>query len=158
MISRDDLKSIVVLSYLNDKMLDKLLPIIDVMMFQEEDVVFQEGDMAVRFYMIKRGKILLEKRLSDKITVSVGSVKANYSFGWSAMLEGESYKSDAIAAETSEIYSVQREKAARLFNEDHSMGFLVSQRLLQVVKKRLDHRTEQFIRAIENHPDTKALF
>lgn len=158
MVSREDLKSIVILSYLKDNMLDKLLPIIDVMMFHEDDVIFQENDMAVRFYMLKRGKILLEKRISDKITISVGSVKAGYSFGWSTMLEGEAYQSDAIAAETSEVYSFRREKISRLLSEDHSMGFLMSQRLLQVVKKRLDHRTEQFLRAIESHPDTKVLF
>lgn len=158
MLSRDDLKSIVILSYLKDEMLDKLVPIVDVMMFHEDDTVFREGDMANRFYMLKRGKILLEKRISDKITVSVGSIKAGFSFGWSSMLDGDSYTSDAIAAETCEVYTFRREKIIRLLNEDHSMGYLMTQRLLQVVKKRLDHRTEQFLRAIEHHPDTNVLF
>jgi len=158
MVSRDDLKSIVILSYLKDEMLDKLLSIVDAMMFHEDETIFKEGDMAERFFMLKRGKILLEKRISDEITVSVGSVKAGFSFGWSSMLEGDAYKSDAISADTCEVFSFRREKIIRLLNEDHSMGYLLNQRLLQVVKKRLDHRTEQFLRAIEHHPDTKVLF
>lgn len=130
MVSWDDLKSIVILSYLKDEMLDKLLPIVDAMMFHEDETIFKEGDMAERFCMLKRGKILLEKRISDEITVSVGSVKADFSFGWSSMLEGDAYKSDAIAAGACEVFSFRRKKIVRLLNEDHSMGYLMNQRLL----------------------------
>lgn len=158
MVSIEDLKSIVILRHLDGNMLDGLLPIVDVMMYHEEDIVFHEGDMADRFYMLKRGKILLEKRISEHITVSLGSVKAGYSFGWSAMMDGHEYQSDAICSEACEVFSFRREKILRLLNDDRSMGYLVNQRLLGVMKSRLDHRTQQFLRAIENHPDTKVLF
>jgi hypothetical protein len=38
------------------------------------------------------------------------------------------------------------------------MGYIFSQRLLRVMKSRLDHRTEQFMRVIRNHPDLQSLF
>jgi len=158
MVSREELKQIVILAYLNDQMLDKLMPLVDQMMFHQNDVIFKEGDMADRFYMLKRGKVLLEKRLSEKITVSVGSVKAGFSFGWSGVLDDGTYTSDAVCAETCEVFSVRREKILNLMNEDHSIGYIFTQRLLRVIKKRLDHRTEQFIRAIQNHPDIQSLF
>jgi len=157
MVPKEDLKQIVILGYLDDQMLEKLQPFIDLLIFHENDVVFREEDMADRFYMLKRGKILLEKQISEKITISVGSVKAGFSFGWSSMLDGESYTTDAICAETCEVFSVKRERLLNLLSTDHSMGYLMTQRLLRVVKKRLDHRTEQFLRAIKNHPDMKAL-
>jgi len=158
MLTREDLKQIVILSYLKDNMLDKLLPIVDVMMFDEQDVIFKEGDTANRFFMLKRGKVLLEKRISDEVTISVGSVKAGFSFGWSSMLDGEAYTSDAICAEWCEVFSIRGEKLTKLLNEDHSMGFLLTQRLLRVIKNRLDHRTEQFLRSVQNHPEIKAFF
>ena len=110
LINTEDLKRIVILSYLTDDMLDKIVPIIDMLKFDEREAIFREGDIASRFYMLRRGKILLEKRISDKITVSVGSVKAGFSFGWSAMLDGGQYTSDAICSEPCEIFSVRREK------------------------------------------------
>lgn len=157
MVSREDLKQIVILNYLKDQMLDKLVPLVDQMVFHENDIIFKEGDLADRLFMLKRGKILLEKRLSEKITVSVGAVKPGFSFGWSSMLDGESYTSDSVCAETCEVFSVRREKMLNLMNEDPALGYIFTQRLLRVVKKRLDHRTEQFLRAIQNHPDIQSL-
>lgn len=157
MVSREDLKQIVILALLNDQMLDKLMPLVDQMMYHHDDLIFKEGEMAGRFYMLKRGKVLLEKRLSEKVTVSVGAVKSGFSFGWSAMLDDGAYTSDAVCAETCEVLSVRREKMLNLMSEDHDLGYIFTQRLLRVIKKRLDHRTEQFVRAIQNHPDIQSL-
>lgn len=158
MVTREDLKQIVILAYLDDQMLDKLMPFVDQMMYHQNDIVFKEDDMADRFFMLKRGKVLLEKRLSEKVTVSVGSVKTGFSFGWSSMLDDGAYTSDAVCAETCEVLSVRREKMLNLMNADPSLGYIFTQRLLRIIKKRLDHRTEQFLRAIQNHPDIQSLF
>ena len=157
MVSIEDLRRIVLLGYLNEEQIKKLLPLIDQLMFDEKDVVFREGDISERFYLLRKGKILLEKRISDKITVSVGSVKAGFSFGWSAMLDGDPYTSDAICAEPSEVFSLRREKILPLMDSDPALGYILSQRLLRVIKKRLDIRTEQFLRSISKHPDIDSL-
>jgi len=157
MVSREDLKSILVLRYLSDEMLDKITPIVDILHFDEREVIFREGDKGSRFYLLKRGKVVLEKRISDKLSYAAGSVKPGYSFGWSAMLEEGRYTLDAIAAEPCEIYAIKGEKIKNLLKNDHSMGYIFTQGLLRVVKGRLDHRTEQLIRVIMEHPDIKGL-
>ena len=158
MTTKEDLNKIVILRHLTDDMLDKLLPHIDSKLFNEKDIIFREGDIASHFYMLKRGKVLLENRMSEKITVLIGAVKAGFSFGWSAMLDGGAYTSDAVCAETCEVLSVQREKMLTLMNEDHSLGFIFTQGLMRIIKKRLDRRTEQFLKAIQDHPEIKELF
>ena len=157
MVSREDLKSILVLRYLTDEMLDKITPMVDILHFDEREVIFREGEKGIRFYLLKRGKVVLEKRISDKISFAAGSVKAGYSFGWSAMLEEGNYTLDAIAAEPCEVYSIKGEKIKRLLVEDHTMGYVMTQGLLRVLKRRLDNRTEQFIRVLTQHPDIKSL-
>jgi CRP-like cAMP-binding protein len=157
MVSREDLKSILVLRYLSDEMLDKLTPMVDIHHFEEREVIFREGEKGIRFYLLKRGKIVLEKRMSDKLSFSAGSVKPGYSFGWSAMLEEGNYTLDAIATEPCEVYSINGEKIKKLLNDDHTMGYIMNQGLLRVLKGRLDHRTEQFIRVLTQHPDIKSL-
>lgn len=158
MLDLEDLKKIVLLRHLTDEMLKKVMPIVDFLRFDERESIFREGDSADRFYMLTRGKILLEKRISEKITVSVGTVKPGFSFGWSAMLGGGSYASDAICAEPCETFSFKREKILPLMDADPKMGYIMSQRLLRIVKRRLDHRTEQFLRAISTHPDLRSFF
>jgi len=42
--------------------------------------------------------------------------------------------------------------------KDHSMGYRVMQIIASILKSRLERRTEQFLKAIENHPDLHQLF
>ena len=86
MVTKESLLSIRILEDLSDEMLERLLPHIERLHFDEREAIFREGDRRERFYMLKEGKVLLEKRISSKITVSIASVKPGFSFGWSAML------------------------------------------------------------------------
>ena len=157
MITTEDLKQIVMLGYLTDAMLEKLVPITDLLLFDENDIIFRQGEKSSRLYMVKQGKVLLEQKITDKITVSISAIKPGFAFGWSAMLDEETYTSFAIAAERCELFSFREEKLKTLFQEDHSLGFIMSQRLLVIMKKRYDIRTEQFIKTIKHHPDIGSL-
>ena len=158
MVTREDLKQIVMLTYLTDPMLDNLAQIIDILKFDRDEILFRENDSAERFYMMRSGNVLLEQRISDKVTACIGSIKPGFSFGWSAMVENGLYTVDAVCVEPSEIYSFKRDRIQRLFERDPEMGLRMYQRLVVIIKKRLDYRTGQFRKAIENHPDMQNLF
>ena len=158
MISVQELKKIVILGYLTDEMVEKLRPLVNMLRFEEGDTIFREGDPAKYFYMLRQGKILLVQRLSDTITVSLGAIQPGYSFGWSAMLDVDTYGSNALCAESCEIYAIRSEKLKALLDKDPAMGYQLTQRLLRVIKNRYDRRTEQFVKIITSHPDLKDLF
>jgi len=160
MISRETLKQIVMMRYLTDEMLDQLIPITELLQYAEKEFVFHEGDRANRYFSILQGIVLLEQRIATGVTVSISSIKAGFGFGWSALLdqEAEFYTSDAICAEPTQLLSFKAEKLKALFEKNYQLGYIMSRRLLHVVKKRYDVRTEQFIKAIKNHPDLGALF
>lgn len=157
MVSKEDLKQIVILGYLTDEMLDKLIPITDLLLFDENEFIFRQGGTADRFYMLKLGKVLLELKISGDITVFISSIKPGYAFGWSSMLDDEVYTVDALCSEPCEILSFRADKIKLLFEKDHSLGYIMSQRLLRIIKKRYDIRTEQFIKTITHHPDIARL-
>jgi CRP-like cAMP-binding protein len=158
MLSQDDLRPIVMLKHLTEPMLEKLARIVDLLRFDKDEVVFRQNEPAQRFHMLRLGKVLLELRMSEKVTVCVGSIRPGYSFGWSAMLEGGTYSTDAICSEPTECLSFRKEKVIKLFQQDPEMGFRMYQRFLVMLKKRYDDRTEQFRLAIMNHPDMQNLF
>ncbi len=157
-MTREELKQIIMLGYLTDDMIDQLIPITDLLLFDDKEVVFRQGDKADRFYMLQQGKVLLEQRITDKITISLSSIKPGYSFGWSAMLEDKLYAYDAICAEPCRVYSFRENKIKELFEKNHSMGFIISQRLLRIIKNRYDIQKEQFIKTLTHHPDLSDLF
>ncbi|MBT3386484.1 MAG: cyclic nucleotide-binding domain-containing protein [Desulfobacula sp.] len=157
MITVQDLKQFVMLGYLSDEMLKSLIPITEMLRFDENEIIFQQREKADRLFLLKMGKVLLEQRITDKMTVSMSSIKPGFSFGWSAMLENDLYSTDAICAEPCEVFSFRGSKIKKLMEQDHSLGFIISQRLLYVIKKRYDARTEQFVKTIKLHPDISNL-
>jgi CRP-like cAMP-binding protein len=157
-LTREDLNQIVMIAHLTEPMQDRLSQIIDVFKFDKDEILFKEGEPAERFYMLRSGNVLLEQRISDKVTACVGSVKPGFSFGWSAMVDNGVYTSDAVCVEPSEIYSFKRDKINKLFEQDPELGFRMYRRLLEIIKKRLDYRTGQFQQAIKDHPDIQNLF
>lgn len=157
MIDVAGLKKFVMLGYLSDDMLDSLVPITDVFFFHENETVFSQGQKADRLYLLKAGKVLLEQRITDTLTVSMSAVKPGFSFGWSAMLENEHYSTQAVCPQSCTVLSFKAEKLKQAMDEDHSLGFIISQRLLYVIKKRYDVRTRQFIKTIQSHPEISML-
>ncbi len=157
MIDIQDLKQFVMLGYLSDEMLSQLIPITEMLLFDENEMVFKQGQNADRLYLLKKGKVLLEQRVTDKLTISTSSIKPGYSFGWSSMLENDIYTSNAICTEPCQIYSFKNFKIKKIMDEDHSLGFIISQRLMHVIKKRYDVRTKQLTKSIKSHPDISHL-
>ena len=157
MVSRTDVQDIVILGHLTDEMIQKLLPEIELLRFEEGEIIFRRGDPAKFFYMLKRGKILLEQRISDKVTISMGTVKPGFSFGWSAMLEDEKFSLDTVCGEPCEVLRMRSRTMLAMLEEDHSMGYRFMHRLLHMLRRRLDIRTELLLKLLSNHPDIQPL-
>ena len=157
MITRATLKDMVMLGYLTDEMLGQLIPITEMHQFEEQELVFHQGDEADRFYFVLQGKVLLEQRISPNISITLSAINPRYSFGWSALLDSEIYTTDALCAEPCQLLSFRSMKIKTLFEQNHSLGFIMSQRLLRVIQKRYQIRTEQFIKVIRHHPDLGSL-
>ena len=159
MVTKEDIKDIVILGHLTDEMKEELLPHFALHHYSKGEIVFRGGQTAEMLCMLKRGKILLEKRISDKVTISMGGMPEGFSFGWSAILgENEGYSLDAVCAEPCEVLMIPGEILRGLFNDNPEMGYIFFQRLIRVVKKRLDHRTDQFLSVIRRHPDIEPMF
>lgn len=156
MVTKESLRSIHILEDLTDEMLEKLIPYITRNHYEEREVIFREGDRTGLFYMLEQGKVLLEKRVASKITVSITSIKPGFSFGWSAMLD-EPLRLDAVCSEPSVIYSLNAAEVFQLIEKETHMGYLIYKNLIRIVQRRLDLRTEQFVRVITKHPDIKPL-
>lgn len=157
MVSRSDVRDIVILRYLTEEMIEKLLPEIELLRFREGEIIFHCDDDADYFYMLKRGKILLEQRVSEKVTISMGTVKPGYSFGWSALLGDEKFTLDTVCGEPCEVLRIRAKMLLDMIEEDYHMGYRLMHRLLRMVRNRLDNRTELLLKVIKDHPDIDPL-
>lgn len=157
MVPIEALRGIYILENLTDEMLEKIRPLIEPLQFKEREVVFEEGQKAENFFILKRGKILLEVEISEMIIISLGSIKSGYSFGWSALLSGPSHTSYAVCTEPCEVLATPGRKFLELLHEDDAMGSRVMEFVAKILKNRLERRTEQFLKVMSKHPDIQKL-
>jgi CRP-like cAMP-binding protein len=53
--------------------------------------------------------------------------------------------------------SIRAKTLLAMLEEDHSMGYRLMQRLMHMLKRRLDTRTELLLKLLSNHPDIQPL-
>jgi len=157
-VSFEELKKIRLFENLDDSMLGKMLPFTQMHLFGDRAVIFKEGQHAENFYMLVKGKVVLEVEASESIMISLGSIKPGYSFGWSALLGESSHNSDAICVEPCEVIAIPGDKFIQILEENHVMGYRVMADAAAILKNRLEQRTGQFLKALRTHPDIEKLF
>ena len=157
MVSMEDIKAISLVANLTDQIREKMRPITELRQFKEREVIYEEGERAENFYMLKRGKILLEVEVSKQIIISLGSIKSGYSLGWSALIPDSKHTSYAVCTEPCDVLMIPGRKFLDLLNEDHSMGFVFMEGVMKILKNRLDRRTGQFLKVMTKHPDIQKL-
>ena len=157
MVSMEDIKAIYLLASLTDQMQEKICPMGEMRQFKEREVVYQEGDSAEYFYMLKKGKILLEVEVASMIIISLGSIKSGYSFGWSALIPGSNHTSYAVCTDPCDVLMVPGNAFVELLKQDHTMGYRVMEETMKILKNRLERRTGQFIKVMSKHPDIQQL-
>lgn len=157
MVSAEDLKKIILFENLTDKMLEQLLPIVQVQSFEERQIIFETGSAASYFYSLRRGKVLLQSELASLIIISLGAIKPGYSFGWAALRKEVIHTAMAVCAEPSEVFIMPKDELFNLFERDHTMGFFVMRKAAAILENRLERRTAQFLKVITKHPDIAEL-
>ncbi|MBW2021324.1 MAG: cyclic nucleotide-binding domain-containing protein [Deltaproteobacteria bacterium] len=158
MISIDELRKIHLVQALEDAELEKLRPLCNVTIFSEKATIFEQGQDADHFYMLFKGKVLLEVELAENIMISLGSVKPGYCFGWSSLFRGSKYTSSAICSEPSEVISLPADKLISLMEKDPVVGYKLMKGALEILRNRLTKRTDQFLKTLRMHPDIQSLF
>jgi CRP/FNR family cyclic AMP-dependent transcriptional regulator len=157
MVSIQDLRRVMLFQDLTDPMLEKLLPMVQAQSLGEREIIYEPGNAAEHFYSLKRGKVLLEAEVAPAIIISLGAIKSGYSFGWSALLPSAPHTSYAVSAEPSEIFVMPGAKFLALLDQDHTMGYLVMQKMGRILENRLERRTAQFLNVITRHPEIATL-
>ncbi|MFH0844817.1 MAG: cyclic nucleotide-binding domain-containing protein [Pseudomonadota bacterium] len=158
MVSFEDLRKMFLLQNLSDSMLGKMLPFAQVRIFGERSVIFKEGDFAEIFYMLLKGKVLLEVEVSETVNVSLGAIKPGYSFGWSALIPGSSYTSYAVCVEPCEVITIPGNRILQILDQDTTMGYQIMTGVVAILKRRLERRTGQFLKTLRTHPDIEKIF
>ena len=147
MVNYNDLKSIFMLGYLKDSMLEKLSGITSIEEYRSGDYIFNEGEDAKNLYALIEGKVRLEIDTRYATRIFINDITQSMIFGFSALVDTEkkNYTTYAKALTDVRLYKWGAPDLETLFNQDFEMGFLFMKEIAKIVKTRLQHRNVQFL-------------
>jgi hypothetical protein len=146
MVHIDDLKSVIMLTYLNDSMLKKVAEITFTKHHHAGSYIFKEADYAQCLYSVIHGQVGLELQ-KNKTVILMDTVTSGMTFGFSALvdMEEKKYTSNAKALTDVKLFVWEGADFERLFHQDYKMGFLLVKRIAKIAKTRIQTRNREII-------------
>ena len=143
----NNLKSIIMLSYLKDYMLEKINKISHIKTYKSGDYIFYEGEKAKNIYSVINGKVGLEIEKNSSMRILISDITMGMTFGFSALVNtrDKDYTTSAKALSDTKLFMWKAEELESLFSKDYEMGFLFMKRIAKIIKTRLQIRNVQFI-------------
>jgi len=105
--------------------------------FQTGEVIFREGEMANRFYLVTQGAIVLETYTKDRGGALVEKIGAGDVLGWSWLFPPYYWRMDARAVEPSNAIFFYGTRLRQEAEQDHDLGYELMCRVAAVAIQRL---------------------
>ena len=105
--------------------------------FEPGQLIFREGELANRFYLIETGKVILEASGDTGERVIVDKAGAGDLLGWSWMFPPYIWHFTARAVERTEAIFFNSAILREYCERDHALGYELFKRMSAVMVKRL---------------------
>ena len=113
--------------------------------FGEEQIIFREGEMANRFYLIESGKVILQSTGRHGQPVVVDTIGAGDLLGWSWIFPPYVWHFTARASEPTDAIFFYGTILREYCERDHSLGYELFKRMSAVMVKRLQAARENML-------------
>ncbi len=105
--------------------------------FAKGDVIFEEGDLANRFYLIESGKIRLQAERKEGGVIPLLSLEPGQVLGWSWLFPPHYWRFTAVADEPVKAIFLYGTRLRELGEQDTDFGYALMKRVSQLVIERL---------------------
>jgi CRP-like cAMP-binding protein len=105
--------------------------------FTGGEMVFREGDVANRFYMIQEGSVALESRSRESDPIHIQTIGAGDVLGWSWLFPPYLWHFDARAIEPVKVLFIYGSRLREHCEGDHDFGYALVVRMAEVMMRRL---------------------
>jgi CRP-like cAMP-binding protein len=105
--------------------------------FAAGELIFREGEIANRFYLIERGKVALETPTLESSVVPIQILGDNDVLGWSWLFPPYYWHFNARAVEPTAAIFLYGTRLREQCEQDHEFGYELMKRVCQVLIQRL---------------------
>lgn len=125
--------------------------------FREGEVIFREGNIADRFYLIESGKVVLETHRRPEGTLAVQELDGGDVLGWSWLFPPHAWRFQARALERAVTWSFSSQCVVAACERDHEFGYDLMKRLAQVLIRQLQATQKELVVQHAQHPEYLAV-
>lgn len=105
--------------------------------FTDGEMIFREGDVANRFYLIQEGSVALECRSRESDPIHIQTIGAGEVLGWSWLFSPYLWHFDARAIEPAKVLFIYGSRLRERCDDDHDFGYELVKRMAEVMMGRL---------------------
>jgi CRP-like cAMP-binding protein len=105
--------------------------------FNTDEIIFREGEPANGFYLIQKGKVVLESHVHDKAYTVVDVLGTGDVLGWSWLFPPFLWHFNARALVPTEAIFIYATPLRDEGNFDHELGYELLKRMAEVMLARL---------------------
>ncbi|MHA3771464.1 Crp/Fnr family transcriptional regulator [Verrucomicrobiota bacterium sgz303538] len=113
--------------------------------FAAGTVIFREGDIANRFYLIQRGKVSLESRSNGSPPIPIQILGPGEVLGWSWLFPPYTWHFDAWAIENTDAIFFYGTRLREECETDKAFGYELMKRVSEIVIHRLQATRRKLI-------------
>ena len=115
-------------------------------LFRAGEVIFREGEIADRFYLLSAGKVVLEMQVMSKGPLAVQELGPGEALGWSWLFPPYVWHFQARAVEPTRAIGFDGARLLIACERHHEFGYELMKRLTQVLIRRLQATRKQFVK------------
>ena len=119
--------------------------------FEEGENIFAEGSPANRFYLILKGKVVLESEMADRNMIPIQTLGPGDDLGWSWLFPPYSMHFTARALEPTTAIFFYGTRLREQCDEDHELGYQLMKRIAEVATKCLHATQTRLMEYIDKH-------
>jgi len=125
---------------MNKSFVKKIMNVSTTESYEQGDSLFKQGDPATQFYILLKGRIKLTLGETGRSVYIVNH--AGEAFGWSSLIDRETYTASAECMTLVKLLSFDQEKVLKTLEEDPANGLVFFKRLADILGNRLLHSYE----------------
>ena len=122
---------------MNTKFVKKIINVSTTESYEQGNLLFQPGDPANQFYILLNGRIKLVFGETGQTVYIVSH--AGEAFGWSSLIDRDTYTASAECMTTVKLLRFDREKVLMILEKDPANGLIFFKRLANILGSRLLH-------------------
>ncbi|MBA3061123.1 MAG: cyclic nucleotide-binding domain-containing protein [Nitrospirae bacterium] len=151
MLSINELRKQILFEGIKDADLGKLSGSIEERFLKKGEFLFREGEDTKGIYMIRSGKIEINKVTPDGWKQTLAVLTVGSFFGELSIIEKRKHEANAVAIENTELLKLPKEEFEKLEKEDVVLASQILKKLVFVMTKNLRRMNEKFLNALINY-------